>query len=108
MIEEDYYEGVADRVEFDGKNLLVVYDYSKRYDNSDPLISNEKSKKYVIETDCEDLANYILDMGNKYTNTWQTITIDCGSLGKAVFDKSMIVNHGYGNYFDYVDGDLLK
>lgn len=108
MIEEDYYEGVADRVEFDGKNLLVVYDYSKRYDNSDPLIANEKSKKYVIETDCEDLANYILDMGDKYTNTWKTITIDCGSLGKAVFDKSMIVNHGWGNYFEYVDGELLK
>ncbi len=108
MIEEDYYEGVADRVEFDGKNLYIVYNYGRRYANSDLLNGNEESKRFILETDCDDLANYILEMGDEYTNAWETITIDCGQFGTALFDKSMIVNRGYGDFFDYVDGELLK
>lgn len=102
------YDEIIDRVTFDDKNLYLQYNYSKAYSGSPFLNATEDIKKQCAEGDCGDIASTILDLDDQYTNTWQTITIDCGSLGKAVFDKSMIVNHGYGNYFDYVDGDLLK
>ncbi len=108
MIEEDYYEGVANRVEFDGENLYIVYDYTQRYAGTSILSDDENNNVFIMETDSDDLANYILEMGEEYTNTWKTITIDCGDYGTATFDKSMIVNHGYGDYFDYIEGELLK
>ena len=53
------------------------------------------------------ITDEILDLDDNYTNTWETIVIDFGKEGKAQLNKSMIVNSGYGKYFDYTD-DILQ
>ena len=39
--------------------------------------------------------------------SWETITLDFGSAGKAILDKSLVVDQGLGKFFNFSD-DILK
>ena len=65
------------------------------------------AKKLVAKASITQLTNPILDLDNKYFNTWETITLDFGDVGKIVLDKSMVKDEGLGKYFEYSD-DILK
>jgi hypothetical protein len=62
----------------------------------------------IAEIRISSITDSILDIDDAYYNTWETITLDYGFQGKAVFDKSMVVDQGLGKYFDYPIGIIKK
>lgn len=87
-------------VEFDGSNLTVKIDLS----NADTSIL---STEMIAESRISSITDAILDLNNSYYNTWETVTVDFGSVGKAVLDKSMVKDQGLGRFFDF-PADILK
>lgn len=87
-------------VAFDGSNLTVYVDMSgadtKMFSARDISLSRISS-----------ITDQILDLDDSYTNTWETITVDFGEVGKAELNKGMIKNGGLGKYFEFSD-DILK
>ena len=86
-------------VQFDGSNLTVVVDLS----GADTSIISARD---IAISRISSITDKILGLDDSFTNTWETITIDFGEIGKAVLDKSMIKNQGYGKFFDYDDSIL--
>lgn len=52
------------------------------------------------------IFNAVLKLDDSIYNSWETITLDFGNVGKAVLDKSMIKDQGYGKFFDFPDSIL--
>ena len=86
-------------VAFDGKDITITVDISGA-DTS--LFSAEE----IAESRMSSITDAILKLDNSYFNSWETITLDFGSTGKATLDKSMIKDEGIGKYFDFPAGIL--
>ena len=86
-------------VTFDGKDLCIIVDVS----NSD---TSQLTAKEIAESRISSITQKILDLGDKYQNTSETITLDFGSEGKVTFNKKDIKNQGLGKYFDVPAGVL--
>jgi hypothetical protein len=93
-------ESITD-VTFDVSNLTVFVDLS----GADTSILSIDD---IAEIRISSITDSILDLDDAYYNTWETITLDYGFQGKAVFDKSMVVDQGLGKYFDYPIGIIKK
>lgn len=87
-------------VNFEGKNLTVTVDLS----GTDTKLVTSKDIAWVR---ISSITDSILELDDQYYNTWNSITIDFGKEGKAVLDKGMIKNQGYGKFFDFPN-DILK
>lgn len=87
-------------VTFNGENLTIVVDLS----GADTSIISARD---IALSRIASITDEILGLDDKYYNTWKTITLDFGSVGKATLDKSIVTDHGFGKYFDYQD-DILK
>ena len=94
-------EKIAD-VQFDGKNLTVVVDLTNAKTNLVGITPRD-----IALSRLSSITDDILDLDDKYFNTWDTITLDFGSAGKAMFDKSLVVDQGFGKFFNF-SGDILK
>lgn len=88
-------------ISFDGSDLYLKVDVS----NTEIKIAGF-TKKDVAISRIESITDAILDLDDKYMNTWQTITVDFGEEGKATFDKSQVKDEGFGRYFE-VPADVL-
>ena len=103
-VEEIIDDAVSDdetlSVSFDGKDLYIKDDLSKADLGVLPA-------KDFAETRVGSITDSVLELEDKYFNAWETVTVDFGDVGKATLDKSMVVNQGYGKFFQY-DGDILK
>ena len=86
-------------VSFDSKNLTVVVDMSN-------AVIRIGTVKDIAELRISSITDAILGLDDSFYNTWETITIDFGSVGRATLDKSMVVNQGYGRFFDFEPGIL--
>ena len=86
-------------VSFDGSNLSIAVDLG----SPDAKIP----AKYIAISRISSITDNILKLGDKYYNTWETITIDFGNEGKAVLDKSLVTDQGFGKFFN-INDDILK
>ena len=102
-------EAVADQVgegemitdvTFDGSNLTVFVDMSGAQTRDSYTV------KDLAENRISSITDSILDLDDSYYNTWQTVTVDFGTEGKATLDKSMVVDQGLGRFFDFPSGIL--
>ena len=89
-------------VQFDGSNLSVVVDLSNAKTNLVGITPRDIALSRISS-----ITDDILDLDDKYFNTWETITLDFGSAGKAILDKSLVVDQGLGKFFNFSD-DILK
>lgn len=87
-------------VDFDGNNLTVYVDMS----GADTSIFTAYD---IALSRISSITDQILALGDEYYNTWNTVTVDFGDVGKAVLDKSIVKDEGFGKYFDFTD-DYLK
>ena len=87
-------------VDFDGSNLTVHVDMS----GADTSLF---SAREIALSRISSITDQILSLGDEYYNTWETVTLDFGDIGKAVLDKSIVKDQGYGKYFDFTD-DILE
>lgn len=85
-------EKIAD-VSFDGKNLTISIDLSGA-DTS--LLSAE----LIAESRISSITDDILALDDKFYNTWETVTVDFGSVGAVTFNKSQVKDEGFGKFFD--------
>ena len=99
----DYGLGDGERIKdvvLDGTNLIVLIDF---YD-----VETEYFTERDIAIDrISSVTDEILGLDEQYYNIWDTITLDFGSIGKAVLNKNMIKSTSYGKYFDFND-DILQ
>ena len=86
-------------VEYDGNNLIVRVDMSGAN-------TSVFSVRDIALSRISSITDNILELGDSIYNSWETITIDFGSVGKAVLDKSMVKDQGYGKFFDFPDSIL--
>ena len=84
-------------VTFDGSTLTIKVDMS----GADTSLF---SAAELAEDRISSITDNILELDDKYYNTWEKITVDFGSIGKITFDKSDVETNGYGKYFDYPYG----
>lgn len=89
-------------VSFDGKDLLITVDVSQT-----DTMNGAFTTKDIAEVRIDSITDAILDLDDSYYNTWETITLDFGSDGKATFNKSQVKDQGLGKYFDH-PADVLK
>ena len=80
-------------VDFDGENLTVFVDLS----SADTSIL---SADLIAESRTGSITDDILDLEAKYYNTWQTVTVDFGSVGKITFNKGDVKMSPVGKYFE--------
>lgn len=80
-------------IDFDGENLTVTVDLS----NTD---TSRLTADLVAESRTGSITDSILALDDKYYNTWNTVTVDFGDVGKITFDKSMVKDSGFGKYFE--------
>ena len=87
-------------VDFDGSNLTVHVDMS----GTDTSIFSAHD---IALSRISSITDQILALDDEYYNTWETVTVDFGDVGKAVLDKSIVKDQGFGKFFDFTD-DYLK
>ncbi len=87
-------------VEFDGSNLTVYVDMS----GADTSFFSAHD---IALSRISSITDQILALDDEYYNTWKTVTVDFGDVGKAVLDKSIVKDQGFGKFFDFTD-DYLK
>ena len=80
-------------VDFDGENLTVFVDLS----GTDTSIL---SADLIAESRTGSITDDILDLEDKYYNTWQTVTVDFGNVGKITFNKGDVRMSPVGKYFE--------
>ncbi len=80
-------------VDFDGTDLKVTVDLSE-------TDTSRLSVDMIAEARTGSITDSILELDDKYFNTWKTVTVDFGSVGKITFDKSEVRNSAFGKYFD--------
>ena len=83
-------------ISFDGKDLKI------KVKLGDSMFEPRDMAIVAISS----ITDPILDLDDKYYNTWETITIDFGNVGKATMDKSMVKDQGIGKFFDFPDSIL--
>ena len=84
-------------VTFDGTTLTVKVDMS----GADTSMF---SAAEIAEDRISSITDNILELDDKYYNTWEKVTVDFGNIGAITLDKTDVVNNGYGKYFDYPYG----
>ena len=87
-------------VDFDGSNLTVHVDMS----GTDTSIFSAHD---IALSRISSITDQILALDDEYYNTWETVTVDFGDVGKAGLDKSIVKDQGFGEFFDFTD-DYLK
>lgn len=87
-------------VSFDGSDITIEVDLS----DADTSIT---SVEYIAISRISSLTDPILDLDDKYTNTWNHVIVDFGDVGKAVLGKDLIEDGQYGKFFK-VSEDLLQ
>ena len=92
-------EKITDVV-LNGSALTIFVDLSKAE-------TSILSAKDIALMRISSIADDILDLDDQYMNAWETIVLDFGQEGKATLNKGMIINSGYGKYFEFTD-DILK
>ncbi len=80
-------------VEFDGENLTVMVDLS----SADTSIL---STDLIAESRTGSITDDILSLEDKYYNTWETVTVDFGNVGKISFNKGDVKDSSFGKYFE--------
>ena len=91
-------ENITD-VAFDSSDLKITIDLSAA-DTNVPL-------NLLAISRISSVTDAILALDDQYYNTWETVTLDFGDVGKATLDKSMVKDQGYGKFFDFED-DILQ
>ncbi len=81
-------------VSFDGSDLKITVDLSE----AEPEIL---TKKDLAISRIESITDAILALGDDYYVTWNTVTVDLGEEGIVTLDKSMVVDEGFGKYFNF-------
>lgn len=80
-------------VTFDGSDLKISVDMSQA--------ENKKiSVEILAESRISSITQAILDLDDKYYNTWESITLDFSNIGKATFYKREVKDQGLGRYFE--------
>lgn len=87
-------------VTFDGRNLEIDVDIS----NASPTLLTPED---LAETRASSITDSILDLDDRYYNTWESITLNFKNIGDITFTKDDIKTNGFGMYFD-VPIDLFK
>ena len=87
-------------VDFDGENLTVTVDLS----SADTSIL---SADIIAESRTGSITDDILGLEDKYYNTWETVTVDFGNVGKISFNKGDVKDSSFGKYFE-VPIDFFK
>ena len=85
-------EKIAD-VSFDGEELIVKVDLS----GAD---TSRLSPELLAESRTSSITDGILQLEDKYYNTWNKITVDFGSVGSISFNKNEVKDQGLGRYFE--------
>ena len=85
-------EKISD-VSFDGEGLVVKVDLS----GAD---TSHLSKELIAESRVGSITDAILQLDDSYYNTWNTITVDFGSIGSITYTKNDVKDQGYGRFFD--------
>lgn len=80
-------------VDFDGENLTVTVDLS----SADTSIL---SADLIAESRTGSITDDILGLEDKYYNTWETVTVDFGNVGKISFNKGDVKDSSFGKYFE--------
>lgn len=80
-------------ISFDGKNLTVKVDLS----GAD---TSHLTRELIAESRTSSITDGILQLDDKYFNTWNTMTIDFGDIGSISFDKSAVKDGGLGRYVE--------
>lgn len=80
-------------VSFDGTNLNISVDMSGVTDSPLPV-------EIIAESRVSSITDEILALDDSYYNTWETVTVDFGDIGRIVCDKSMVKDEGYGKFFE--------
>lgn len=80
-------------ISFDGKDLTVKVDLS----GADTSIL---TRELIAESRTSSITDGILQLDDKYYNTWNTMTIDFGDIGSISFDKSAVKDGGLGRYVE--------
>lgn len=80
-------------ISFDGKNLTVKVDLS----GADTSIL---TRELIAESRTSSITDGILQLDDKYYNTWNAMTIDFGDIGSISFDKSAVKDGGLGRYVE--------
>lgn len=87
-------------IEFDGSDLRIIVDLS------------EADKTFPVEdlalSRISSITDEVLSLEDKYYNTWETVTVDFGPVGKATLDKSIVKDQGAGKFFDFDYDTVLK
>lgn len=86
-------------VTFDGSDLKITVDMSGAKTDMFPV-------KDIAESRISSITDAILELNDSYYNLWETITIDFGTVGSATLDKTIVVDDGFGKYFDFPVGIL--
>ena len=87
-------------VTFGDNNLTVIIDLS----GANTSIFTAKD---IALSRISSVTDKILGLDDKYYNTWETITLDFGNVGKAILDKSLVTDQGFGKYFNFPD-EILR
>ena len=85
-------------VDFDGKDLKITVDLSG--------VNGPFSPADIAIARISSITDEILALDDTYYNTWETVTVDFGGVGKATLDKSMVKDQGFGRFFDFPDSVL--
>lgn len=86
-------------VSFDGKDIYISVTVAQP--NSEYI-----TKKDIAESRISSITDAILDLNDRYFNTWETITLDFGEEGKATFKKEDVKDEGLGKFFEVPIGIL--
>ena len=80
-------------VSFADKDILIKVDMS----GADTSLLSVKD---IAASRVSSITDEILELDESYYNTWETVTLDFGNVGKITCNKSMVKDEGFGKYFD--------
>ncbi len=87
-------------IAFENGNLTVFMDISQADTSTITFQDYARSNISAI-------TDKILELDDRYYNSWDTITMDFGEIGRATLTKDIVKDQGFGKFFD-IPIDVLK
>jgi hypothetical protein len=81
-------------ISLEGKNLVIKIDMSGADTSIFPV-------NQIAGTRVGSVTDSILELGDSYYNSWDTITMEFKDIGSIVLKKSDVKDQGYGKFFEY-------
>ena len=81
-------------ISLEGKNLVIKIDMSGADTSIFPV-------NQIAGTRVGSVTDSILELGDSYYNSWDTITMEFKDIGSIVLKKSDVRDQGYGKFFEY-------